>query len=182
MSNEKSLLVDLKAGKPDAVKAWFEEYHSKLLTLTRSKIDNEHDAEELVQETFINCLKQINLFRGESSIWTWMQSIARHEIADFYRKKYAKKALKTIPIADFLLVESDKTFDDVVEKVQIILAKMDKYTQELLKLKYVDNKKVAEIAAHFNKTIKAVEAELYRARLEFRKLWELEFGILESRT
>lgn len=175
MHNEQQLLADLKAGKPLAVKVWFEVYQPRLLAFVSTKIDSEHDAEEIIQETFINCLKQINLFRGESTLWTWMHSIARHEVADYYRKKYAKKALKTIPLADFLLQESDKTIDDVSERVQIILAKMEKQTQELLKQKYVDGKKVVEIARYFGKSIKAIESELYRARLEFKRLWKAEY-------
>lgn len=175
MRNEQQLLANLKAGKQQAVREWFETYQVKLFSFVLTKIDSEHDAEEIVQETFINCLRQINLFRGESTIWTWMQSIARHEIADYYRKKYAKKALRTIPLADFLLQESDKTIDNVSEKVDIILAKMEKYSQELLKQKYVDGKKVVEIAQYFGKSIKAIESELYRARLEFKRLWKIEY-------
>lgn len=177
--DEVQLLADLKLGKPSSVREWFEEYRPKLLLLAQSKIDIPHDAEEIVQETFVNCLRQLNLFRGDSSLWTWMQSIARHEIADYYRKKYAKKALKTIPLADFLLHESDKTVDDVAEKVAVVLSKMHASTQELLKQKYIDNKKVSEIAAYFGKSIKSIESELYRARTEFKRLWKAEYGILE---
>lgn len=180
MIDEQLLLQDLKNGKSEAVKAWFTSYHDSLLSLVLHKLESPQDAEEIVQETFVNCLRQLNLFRGESSLWTWMQSIARHEIADFYRKKYAKKAFKTIPLADFLLQESDRAVDDVSERVQYVLSKMEKYTQEILKLKYIDGKKVSDIAILFNKSVKAIENELYRARIEFKQLWQLEYGDTSS--
>src|SRR3989344_1118054 len=96
------LLARLKSGDSPAVNEWFRAYHDRLLAFVSQKIDNAHDAEELVQETFVNCLKHLPLFRGESSIWTWMCGIAQHEVADFYRKKYAKKALKLLPLGEWL--------------------------------------------------------------------------------
>lgn len=169
---EAKLLARLKAGEPDAVRQWFAHYHDRLLAFVSKKIDNPKDAEELVQETFMNCLKHLPLFRGGSSIFTWMCSIANHEVADFYRKKYAKKALHTVPLADFLLHTKVENAHEVAEKVQLVLSKMRSDYKELLLLKYVDGKRVKEIAAELGRTVKSIEADLFRAREEFRLLYE----------
>lgn len=169
--NEKVLVEALKAGNELAVEYWFKKYRFKLKKITLSKISNSHQAEEVVQETFINCLQTLNLFKGNSSLLTWMQSVLRHEIADYYRKRYAKKFIQTIPLSDFLLEQNYKDAASSAELVSTVLKRMVQKNRELLLKKYVDCKKVKEIASEMGNTVKSVESDLFRARQEFRSLW-----------
>lgn len=173
MKSEKELLVALKNGQPAAVNEWFKQYQARLFRLVVAKISSTSDAEEIVQETFINCLKHLPLFRGESSLWTWMQGIAQHEVADYFRKKYAKKAIKALPLSDLLPAGPVGDAHDLAEKVKHTLKNMKVESQELLWLKYVDGKKVADIALELGRSVKATESDLFRARREFRRLYAL---------
>lgn len=173
-SPDTQLLERLKKGEPLAVQQWFSGYHDRLLRFVLTKVSSDKDAEELVQETFINCLKHLPLFRGDSSILTWMQGIARHEVADFYRKKYAKKAIKALPLGDLVIGAKVDDAHEVSEKVKTVLLKMSTDYRELLSLKYIDGKKVGEIALELGRSIKAIESDLFRARSEFKKLYALE--------
>lgn len=165
---DQQLLTALKSGQPEAVRAWFARYQPRLSALIALKVSNAHDVEELVQETFLACLKHLPLFRGESNIWTWMQSVARHEVADYYRKKYAKKALQTIPLSDWLLDQPVADAHETAQKVSAALAELSKEYRELILLKYVDELRVKEIASKLNKSIKSVESDLFRARQAFK--------------
>ncbi len=171
---ELSLLKNLKNGDSATVAAWFQKFHRPLLLFVTKKVSNHADAEEIVQETFINCLRQISLFRGKSSLWTWMCAVARHEIADYYRKRYAKKALRAFPLYDLAETAEDWKSFAVAERKDIVfrvLARLSEAQSELLQLKYIDGKSVFEIAALVGKTAKAVESELFRARAAFRSEW-----------
>ena len=168
---EKQLLTQLKAGDERAVAVWFDLYYTKLLSVISVKVSNMKDAEEIAQQTFLNCLKHLPLFLGKSSIWTWMNSIARHEIADYFRKKYAKKALQTIPLSDLLFLNQISDSEDVSQKVSQVLSKMKSHYKELLLLKYADGKKVLAIAQELHKSEKSIESDLFRARQEFKELW-----------
>lgn len=170
------MLAKLKSGDPEGVRLWFDQYHDRMLRSVLVRVSNPKDAEEIVQETFLNCLKHLPLFRGESSIWTWMNSIARHEIADHYRKKYAKKTLETLPLHDWLLAKDVHDSHEVAEQVRVVLSKMRENYQELLLMKYVDNLKVSKIAEILGRSVKAVESDLFRAREEFRVIWAAEYG------
>ena len=55
--------------------------------------------------------------------------------------------------------------------VKQVLKKMGSQSQELLMKKYVDKKRVKELAQEFGRSEKAIESELFRARKEFRLLW-----------
>ncbi len=173
-----SYVAQLQVGDPAAARAWFTEYHDRLLRFVEQKISIHADAEEVVQETFINCLRQVSLFRGDSSLWTWMCSIARHEVADYYRKKYAKKALQLLPLFDSVfeehaapVVEAEKS--EKTGQIRQALGKLSPLEQEVLQLKYIDEHSVAEIAARIGKTVKAVESLLFRARQLFRAEWQV---------
>lgn len=166
-----NLLADLRTGDPQAVKVWHDQYYHRVLQYISSRVKTDKDAEELTQETFMNCLRHLPLFRGNSSVWTWMCSIAKHEIADYFRKKYAKKTIQTLPLGDRVLAAEPKDAHFVASEVKAVLKKMGGYSAELLKAKYVDKKKVKEIAKEFGKSVKAIESELFRAREEFRVLW-----------
>jgi len=76
---EEKLIADLKKAKPAAVKKWFNLYYPKLFRVALKKCQTEKDAQDLVQETFINCLKNLTMFKGRSSLLTWMQSILSHK-------------------------------------------------------------------------------------------------------
>jgi RNA polymerase sigma-70 factor, ECF subfamily len=171
--SESQLLAALRAGEATAVTTWFQMYHDRLLRFVTLKISDPADAQEITQEIFINCLRHLPLFRGSSSLWTWMQSIARHEMADYFRKKYAKKAIKSLPLHEFVSDVPISDAHEVSERVKAAFQALSKESQELLMMKYIDRKKVKEIAAEVGRSVKAVESDLFRARLEFRDLYLL---------
>lgn len=172
--SEQALIKALRSGDPLASKQWFENYYPRLFAIALKKARNLPDAQELVQETFINCLRNLHFFRGNSKLSTWMISILNHEIADYYRKIYAKKAIKTLPLGDFLVNLPVADSHEISAKVRLILGKMVKSKRELLLSKYVDKLKVKQIAQKTGKTVKAIESELFRAREEFRYLYLAE--------
>lgn len=169
--NEVTLLHALRHGHADAVAYWFKHYRRPLTRVIAAKVTPEKDVDELVQETFINCLKHLPLFRGQSGLLTWMYSIARHEIADYYRKKYAKKAIAALPLTDLLPAHQTHDAHEVSEKVRLVFSQLSREYRELLLLKYIDGKKVEEIAQEMDRSVKAVESDLFRARREFRELY-----------
>lgn len=173
ISDDTQLLSQLKSGDPKAVQAWFHDYHDRLYKCIAARISSEKDIEELVQDIFLGCLKHLPLFRGESSIWTWMVRIAQHEIADYYRKRYAKKFIHALPLSELLPFNDVSDAHEISQKVRQVLAKMAQEEREILLMKYVDRKKVKQIALEMGRTVKSIESILFRARVEFRKLYVL---------
>jgi RNA polymerase sigma-70 factor (ECF subfamily) len=173
-----SLIQKLRAGEPRAVAEWYQEYFPRMVRFFGSKVSNEQDAEELSQEVFIKCLRQLPLFRGQSQLWTWMQAIARHEAADYYRRKYAKKALRALPLGEMVVevvgeavARQQQDGAAASTAVETALGQLAKNSREVLMLKYVDDKSVKVIAQELGLTAKAVESLLFRARHEFRQAY-----------
>lgn len=168
---EQALIERLKNGDSAAVCQWYDEYRPRILSYLEYKTSDSEAANELTNEVFLHALNQLPLFQGKSQLFTWMMGIARHEVADYFRKKYAKRVLHLIPLDVRFHDGITATDSSVTEVVQSILADMPPVQQEMLQMKYVDGKSVADIAHELQRTIKAVEADLFRARRTFRTLY-----------
>lgn len=175
IKDESALICQLRLGRPRAVEIWYQLYQARLSRFIGAKISSPADVQDLVQETFINCLQNLANFAGHSSLWTWMCSIAKHEVADYYRKLYAKKVLKLLPLSDFLPAPELHNSTELIDKLDCIWQKIGFYYRELLMQKYLDKLKVEQLASARGKTAKAIESELFRARQAFRQAYhELE--------
>ena len=60
---------------------------------------------------------------------------------------------------------------DISQKVILTLARLSLSSAELLKLKYIDDKSVKQIARELRQSVKAVESALFRARIDFKQIW-----------
>jgi RNA polymerase sigma-70 factor (ECF subfamily) len=174
-----ALLRALRRGDPRAVTIWYHRYQRRLTAFIARRVSQSPDVEELVQETFINCLTNLPQFAGHSSLWTWMCAIAKHEIGDYYRKRYAKKVLQLLPLPDWFWDDSASTSPDdqiitsllsheLKDKIDHVFQQIGDYYRELLLEKYLDRHSVKELAARRAKTPKAIESDLFRARRAFK--------------
>ena len=66
---------------------WVEEYGDQLYTYAYYRSSSAQTAEDLVQDTFVAALKAKNSFEGRSSVKTWLFSILKRKIVDYYRSK-----------------------------------------------------------------------------------------------
>ena len=72
--------------------AYYKEIYRYLYSLTRDA----SLSEDLASEVFLEVVKSIAAFRGESDIKTWMFSIARHKWCDYLRKKNRQPATEVL--------------------------------------------------------------------------------------
>jgi RNA polymerase sigma-70 factor (TIGR02943 family) len=75
-----------KTSVPDP-QQWVSLYADYLYSYACARLDNEEQARDLVQETFLAALEKIGQFRGDSSERTWLTAILKYKVIDVYRKK-----------------------------------------------------------------------------------------------
>src|SRR6187549_3469283 len=66
---------------------WVDLYTDYLFSYAFFKTGNREEAEDLVQETFLSAFKSLSGFKGNSTEKTWLTSILKNKIIDYYRKK-----------------------------------------------------------------------------------------------
>jgi RNA polymerase sigma-70 factor, ECF subfamily len=166
--DEALLIIQLKAGYDRAVRDWFVHYSPAIRKTVAQKVSIEEDVDELVQEIFLACLRELVHFKSNSSLKTWMLSVTHHKVADYYRAKYAKRVIHLVTLLEGLPVGLHDA-SEMTELVKLALSRLPEFDKELLFAKYVDNKSVRQLAAEYEKSFKSIESLLYRAREAFRK-------------
>jgi len=173
MNNEKKLAEKIRRGDRQAFRWFYERQKDKLFKFVMGRVGNKEDVEELVQDTWLSFLDSLPLFRFGSKLSTFLLAIARHEIADYWRKKYAKKALKLVPFMERVYTEKlysvEIVSDELIEVVEKVYELISPMQARLLQMKYEEEMSVKEMADKLGISVKAVESRLFRARKAFQK-------------
>lgn len=77
---------------------WVDRYADYLYTYAFTRTNNESQARDLVQETFLAALEKIDRFESRSSEKTWLTAILKNKVIDAYRKQSSGLAKKTGPL------------------------------------------------------------------------------------
>ncbi|UCD62869.1 MAG: sigma-70 family RNA polymerase sigma factor, partial [Candidatus Zixiibacteriota bacterium] len=115
--NEKELIARAQAGDFEAFTALVKANQSRVYALALKMTGNEQDAEDIVQETLLKAIDNIEQFRGESSFGTWLYAIALNQArAHLARQKQAdlrpiEAYLPTRSADDFHIGEKHRLFD-----------------------------------------------------------------------
>jgi len=80
---------------------WVSNYADLLYGFAFTRLRSKDLAEDLIQDTFIAALKAKNNFKGGSSESTWLISILRNKITDYYRKSSTRNEVPMIEDSSF---------------------------------------------------------------------------------
>ncbi len=172
-SNDKYLVEGILRGEEHALATFYTTYKGRLLSYIRRRIGLENDAEEILQDSLMGTLESLRDFAYQSSLYTFMCSIANHKVVDYYRKKKIKSVLfSQAPEIEALIstvVGPETQFDEQMlkEKIKATFATLTPQYHQILTLKYVQGYSVAEIAKKLSLSFKSVESQLFRARKAF---------------
>lgn len=81
--------TNISKNKIDSSK-WIDLYADQLFYFANSRLRNSAVSEDLVQETFLSALKAQDKFQGKSTEKTWLYSILKNKIIDYFRKSSTK--------------------------------------------------------------------------------------------
>jgi len=174
---EKELLKKIIQRDEKALFYVYKKYQPSIFNFVKSQINNYQLAEELTQDIFMDFIEALRDFRFQSSLKTFLFSIARHKIVDQIRKKKIKNILfSKLPsyiVESLKVVFIDEEIDkkELRKKIFKILESLPNDYQLILRLKYIDGIKIKEIADKLRMNFKATESLLFRARKSFIKVF-----------
>ena len=173
--NDQEIVASLLAGDKKILHHFYHQASKKLRTYFLFHTADPQDCDELIQDTFLHFLDALPLFHYQSSLMTFITSIAQHEVADYWRKKYAKRLIHTIPILKNIIAPiqtSERTALKFHQALETTYQRLKPQQSALLRMKYEDALSVKEIAAKLGWSTKAVECQLYRARKAFQLVYQ----------
>ncbi len=189
INNESLDLAALKAGDRAELARMVERYSNQIYRLALKFLGNPHDAEDVLQETFIKAMKALPNFEGRSSLSTWLYRIAMNEALMILRKAGPDMvpveepdgeddALTSgmvltdwccLPEEELLSGESRRFLDNAVRKLPETL-------RSVFVLRDVEGLSIRDTAETLGISETAVKTRLLRARLKLRDELSVYFG------
>ncbi len=169
------------AGDDTALEEIYEQHADGLFAYIFHALDGARDeAEEVWQDTLTAAVRSLNTYRGDSRLFSWLCSIARHKLADHTRRRCrAASRVSLLPPEDLNnLIDRSPLPDEIVSqratclRVVEVLGQLPPEYQKALLARYADGHSVEHVAQVLDKSYKAAESTLSRAKQAFRTLME----------
>jgi RNA polymerase sigma-70 factor (ECF subfamily) len=172
---QSDFLYKLKAGDRFAFNQLIELYSERVINTCYRFLLDQHDAEDVAQEVFIEVFQSIRTFRGESKLSTWIYRIAVSKSLDELKRRKRKKRINELgkmlhldDVADWISggISSDKDIlenekmKEIIEALSV-LPDNQRIAFTLSKIEGYSNSEIADI---MKITQIAVESLVYRAK------------------
>jgi len=169
INKDKELIADLRSvGKRDrAFQLLVTSYQERLYWHIRKIVVSHEDADDLLQNVFIKVLKNIDNFREDSSLFTWLFRIATNESLSFLQQKKRRNLFSIDGVSDYLVetFESDAHFegDELQKRLQLAVLKLPEKQRIVFNMKYYDEMKYEEMADILKTSVGALKASYHHA-------------------
>jgi RNA polymerase sigma factor (sigma-70 family) len=142
-------------------------YQQKIYWHIRRLVIDHDDADDLVQETFVKVWKNLDKFRSDSKLYTWVYRIATNESITFLNKKKQRNNTPLDEVSDELaetLVASSYFNGDKIQmKLQQALLTLPEKQRLIFNMKYFDDLKYEEISEITGTSVGALKASFHIA-------------------
>ncbi|MCC9043117.1 RNA polymerase sigma factor [Myroides sp. M-43] len=169
MVDEIALLHRLKNNdtKHEAFRDLISAYQERLYMHIRTIVLNHDDTDDVLQETFIKVYQNIDTFKGNSQLFSWLYRIATNQALDFLRQKSKKLNILDTEFNDYLVnqLEADSLFDgDEAELLlQKAIASLPQKQQLVFKMKYYEDLNYQSISEILQTSVGALKASYHHA-------------------
>jgi len=155
-----------------------DEYSERLYWQIRKMVLSHDDANDILQNTFLKSWTNIEQFRGESRISTWLFKIAINETYTFLNKERQKNQSNFTDLEDTLVqnLEGDPWFsgDEAVIKLQKAILTLPDKQRLVFNMKYYNEMKYEEISEVLGTSVGALKASYHYAVQKIEAFLALE--------
>jgi RNA polymerase sigma factor (sigma-70 family) len=145
------------------------DYGNELVRLAFSYVKDTEIAKDMVQNTFIKCYKNLESFRFDAQIKTWLYRITINECKDYLKSwNYKMVQVKSFinETTKSILPSTEKTVIDKYnhEEIKDTILSLPKVYREVVYLYYYDSLTTEEIANVLDVSVNTVKTRLRRAK------------------
>ncbi len=148
-------------------KAIVEKYQEQIYFHIRRMVYDHDDANDLVQDTFLKVFTNMENFRGESNLYTWIYRIATNICLNFIAKRKRQYVFRVLSWEDdvFSRLKSDSYFDgdEAQVKLQQAILKLPEKQRLVFNMKYYNELKYEEISEILKTSVGALKASYHHA-------------------
>jgi RNA polymerase sigma-70 factor, ECF subfamily len=160
----------MEKSKPTAGELW-QALSGQLRAFIRSRVENDADADDLLQDVFVQVVDKLYSVRQTDRIQSWVYQIARNAVVAFYRRKG--------PAHEPVDVVTDENGVDTVDGnlnaalghwLASMVTLLPHTFQDALRMYELDGRSQLEIAAQLRISLSAAKSRIQRGRRELAKL------------
>jgi len=163
------------------LKMLFEEYYMDLYRYLFGLCRDASLTEDLVSETFLEAVKSIVTFRGQSDVKTWLFSIARHRWFGYLRKKKRQPEVQPYEWLYDMAPETPETqyiTRETAERIRQLIQEQPERTAGILQMR-LEGVSFHEISAEYGISESSARVIDFRAREKIRQILKKE-GLYEE--
>lgn len=160
---DKELIARFLTGEASAFERLFRKYQHPLFSVCRQFFDNIEDAEDVVQDAFLQIYQGLPRFKGRSTFFTWAYSVTVHACLAKARRRNRRRIDADAMNAHIQVA------DPVRQQMRdAVMALPDRFRMVII-LQYYQELSHEEIAQVLGWTIGQVKINLHRARFKLRE-------------
>jgi len=183
-TDDHRLIAECLRGKETAFALLVRRYEERLYNTVFRLLGNVEDAQDVVQETFINAYQSLASFKGDSQFFTWLYRIAYNTAISHKRKQKGTLSIDASRNGEAGIEPLDRSEHNQPgsamyraedeRRIQAALNRLSPEHRMVLLMKDMNGEKYETIAEVLKVPIGTIRSRLHRARLELRDLLQKE--------
>ena len=179
----------LRAGDRAEFARLVDAYSMPIYRLGLKMLGNAQDAEDILQNTFLNALMHLSGFEGRSSVSTWLYRIASNEALMTIRRRKSNVNIEDLQTEDSddeimpasfvdwsILPENELLTEEGKKAIDAAVKKLPESLRMVFILRDVEDLSIKETAEILNLTEVNVKTRLLRARMALREQLSTYYG------
>jgi len=161
------LIAMARAGNPGAFEAIVDRYQGRLLGFCRQMLNSTEDAEDVLQEVFVNAYRAMLADEREINLRPWLYRIARNRCLNHLRKPTAdaQESMDMVPTVDAASTAEKVHNREEFRQLLTDVSKLPETQRSALLLREMDAMSYEEIAQAMETSVPSVKSLLVRARI-----------------
>ena len=155
-------------------------YRAAVISYISNIIPNNEDAEDLCQETFQKCYKNLSSYNNKYAFSTWLFTIAQNTALDFLRKKRVTSSI--YPTTGDVQTENDISSsvpspeekminEQAIEKLLKSIQNLPGIYRRVAELRFIHDYPIEEISKELNIPSNTVKTRISRAKKLLNEIW-----------
>lgn len=185
-ASDRDVARRVAAGDAQAFDQFFNEHYDRVYRFALGRLHgNHHTAEDIVQQTFTRALDGMENYRGEAQLFTWLCTICRNIVTDWYRKQGRTKdsvvliedrpdlraMIESFSAPAHEAPEGEAQRADAIRLIQVVLDQLPPNYGDILEWRYIEGFSASEVAVRLNLSIEATNSMTARAKRAFAQLY-----------
>jgi RNA polymerase sigma-70 factor (ECF subfamily) len=173
--DERALVAHASAGDHEAFRAIMQRFNQRLFRVARAVAGSDAEAEDALQDAYLNAFRAIGSFRHEASLLTWLTSITLNEARARLRKRREPVDLAAVDQAGADIIpfpgmtmpidpESEASRAEARKLVETAMAALPEDFRIVFVLKEIEGCSIEETATQLGLNPQTVKTRLHRAR------------------